>query len=241
MPQTLAIRSKPSVQSYPKVARRPELTPDHTVINREELGALAGQQLAGDDEVDAALRCEQVPSLVRRRSRGDVIGGTSSTKLDLGVDVPQQAGKPWTEVSVEQGYRGLGWYLDSEHLYGNEVVSGNDVAGLGPVASALQRLETPSAERPRGILGEVTPEIFLRLCASYDVEQICGHRRIVAPQVRPTPLLTPSPDDSVTLVYTDSANGFSGCAVGGGALPEVAELVDGTLAAAIAAFSNGPG
>jgi len=49
---------------------------------------------------------------------------------------------------------------------------------------------------------------------------------------RSTTLLHPDPEDSVTLVYSDDAGARWG---------EVAELVDRTLAAAIAAFSNGLG
>lgn len=49
---------------------------------------------------------------------------------------------------------------------------------------------------------------------------------------RPVPLLSSTPDDSVTLVYTDSADAR---------WPEVCELVDRTLAAAIANFSNALG
>jgi Fic family protein len=49
---------------------------------------------------------------------------------------------------------------------------------------------------------------------------------------RPTKLLHPDPDDSVTLVYGDDANSR---------WPEVVQLVDRTLAAAIATFSNGLG
>ncbi|MEH1014267.1 Fic family protein [Micromonospora sp. CPCC 206060] len=45
-------------------------------------------------------------------------------------------------------------------------------------------------------------------------------------------LLSPTPDDSVTLIYTDSADAR---------WTEVCELVDRTLAAAIASFSNGLG
>ena len=49
---------------------------------------------------------------------------------------------------------------------------------------------------------------------------------------RPAVLLHPDPDDSVTLVYSDDA---------AARWPEVVELVDRTLAAAIAAFSSGLG
>ncbi len=50
--------------------------------------------------------------------------------------------------------------------------------------------------------------------------------------VRPVQLLSPDPDDSVTLVYTDSLDAR---------WPEIASMVDRTLAAAIANFSNGLG
>ncbi|GIE76192.1 hypothetical protein Aph02nite_21420 [Actinoplanes philippinensis] len=49
---------------------------------------------------------------------------------------------------------------------------------------------------------------------------------------RPTSLLNPTPDDSVTLVYTDVADNR---------WPEVLDLADRSLAAAIASFSNGLG
>jgi Fic family protein len=49
---------------------------------------------------------------------------------------------------------------------------------------------------------------------------------------RPAALLHPDPDDSATLVYSDDAESR---------WPEVRELLDRTLAAAIAAFSNGLG
>lgn len=47
--------------------------------------------------------------------------------------------------------------------------------------------------------------------------------------VHPVSLLTPTPDDSVTLIYSDSAEAR---------WPEVCDLVDRTLAAAIASFGN---
>lgn len=51
-------------------------------------------------------------------------------------------------------------------------------------------------------------------------------------QARPAPLLSSTPEDSVTLVYTDSPDNR---------WPEVSELTDRTLAAAIASFSNSLG
>jgi hypothetical protein len=51
-------------------------------------------------------------------------------------------------------------------------------------------------------------------------------------QARPVPLLSSTPEDSVTLVYTDSPDNR---------WPEVSELTDRTLAAAIASFSNSLG
>jgi hypothetical protein len=49
---------------------------------------------------------------------------------------------------------------------------------------------------------------------------------------RPVSLLSPTPDDGVTLVYTDSPDAR---------WSEVSELVDRTLAAAVAGFSNSLG
>ncbi len=53
-----------------------------------------------------------------------------------------------------------------------------------------------------------------------------------AATARPAALLSPTPDDSVTLVYTDSPDAR---------WPEVSDLVDRTLAAATAGFSNSLG
>lgn len=49
---------------------------------------------------------------------------------------------------------------------------------------------------------------------------------------RPIQLLNPDPDDSVTLVHSDSSEGR---------WSEISDLADRTLAAAIASFSNGLG
>lgn len=68
------------------------------------------------------------------------------------------------------------------------------------------------------------------LAATVFAESIEAHADAEA--IRPTPLLTPTPDDSVTLVHTDSADAR---------WPELCELADRTLAAAIASFSNGLG
>src|SRR5262249_32684259 len=68
------------------------------------------------------------------------------------------------------------------------------------------------------------------LAATMFAESVESHAETES--ARPTPLLSPTPDDSVTLVYTDSADTR---------WPEVSELADRTLAAAIATFSNGLG
>ena len=71
----------------------------------------------------------------------------------------------------------------------------------------------------RGETGVLAVTAFAELAES--------HAEAEAP--RPTALLTPTPDDSATLVYSDSADAR---------WPEVSDLVDRSLAAAIAGFSN---
>ena len=68
------------------------------------------------------------------------------------------------------------------------------------------------------------------LAATAFAESIESHAEVEA--TRPVPLLNSTPDDSVTLVYTDSADAR---------WPEVSALTDHTLAAAIASFSNSLG